>query len=203
MTQKSVARTYQGMNPLDEAGAWGRAAAGDGDAFGRLFDAHSGRVYRHALRLTGDVHNAEDVLAAAFLELWRRRKDVRVVDGSVLPWLLVTAGNLALNQGRGLRRHRAFLARLPRQEQQVDPAEVQALLRADLDVEPHLLAAIKTLSSTDQQLLALVALEDYPLRAAAEALGLTEDAARSRWQRIRRRLAQNRTPDLLALALEH
>ena len=148
VTQKSVVRTYQGMNPLDEAGAWGRAAAGDGDAFGRLFDAHSGRVYRHALRLTGDIHNAEDVLAAAFLELWRRRKDVRVVDGSVLPWLLVTAGNLALNQGRGLRRHRAFLARLLRQEQQVDPAEVQALLRADLDVDPDLLAAIKTLSST-------------------------------------------------------
>ena len=75
VTQKSVARTYQGMNPLDEAGAWGRAAAGDGDAFGRLFDAHHGRVYRHGLRLTGDVHDAEDVLAAAFLELWRRRKD--------------------------------------------------------------------------------------------------------------------------------
>ena len=173
MTQKSVVRTYQSMNPLDEAGAWGRAAAGDGDAFGRLFDAHHRRVFRHGLRLTGDVHDAEDVLAAAFLELWRRRKDVRVVDGSVLPWLLVTAGNLALNQGRGLRRH------------------------------PDLLAAIKTLSSTDQQLLALVALEDYPLRAAAQALGLTEHAARSRWQRIRRRLAQNRTPDLLALALEH
>jgi RNA polymerase sigma-70 factor (ECF subfamily) len=196
------------MNPCEEAGEWGRAAAGDGDAFGRLFDAHSGRVYRHALRLTGDTHNAEDVLAAAFLELWRRRQDVRVVDGSVLPWLLVTAGNLALNQGRGLRRHRAFLARLPRQELRVGPAEVQALLRADLDVDPALLAAIKALSTSDQQLLALVALEDYPLRAAAEALGLTEHAARSRWQRIRRRLAQNRTPDSLvldslALAVEH
>lgn len=121
------------MNQLDEAVTWERAAAGDGEAFGRLFDAHSGRVYRHALRLTSAVHDAEDVVAATFLELWRRRKDVRVVDGSVLAWLLVTAGNHALNQGRGLRRYRAFLDRLPRQEQQVEAAEAQALLRADLD----------------------------------------------------------------------
>ena len=203
MTQNWALRTYQGMNELDEAAAWRRAAAGDGAAFGRLFDAHSGRVYRHALRLTGDVHDAEEVLAAAFLELWRRRKAVRVVENSLLPWLLVTAGNLALNQSRGVRRYRAFLARLPHQEQHVDAAEAQALLRADLDVDPALLAAIRSLNKADQQLLALVALEDYPLRAAAEALGLTEQAARSRWQRVRRRLAQNHTPDSLALAAEH
>lgn len=46
-------------------------------------------------------------------------------------------------------------------------------------------------------------MEDYPLRAAAAALGLTEHAARSRWQRIRRRLAHDHTHDSLALAVEH
>lgn len=203
MTQNRAVRTFPGMNQTDEAVTWQRAVAGDGDAFGRLFDAHSGRVYRHALRMTGDVHDAEDVVAAAFLELWRRRRNVRVVDGSVLAWLLVTTGHLALNQGRGLRRYRAFLDRLPRGEQLVDAAEAQALASVALDVDPGLLAAIRSLSAADQQLLALVALEDYPLRTAAEALGLTEQAARSRWQRIRRRLARDHTPDSLALVAEH
>ena len=164
VTQNRGVRTCQGMNELDEAATWRRAVAGDGNAFGRLFDAHGSRVYQHALRLTRDVHDAEDVLAAAFLELWRRRQGVRVVDGSVLPWLLVTAGNLALNRGRGLRRYRAFIARLPRHEARVDAAEVQALLRADLDVDPALLREIRSLTSADQQLLALVGLEGYPLR---------------------------------------
>jgi RNA polymerase sigma-70 factor (ECF subfamily) len=191
------------MNASDEATSWREAIAGDGDAFGRIFDAHKGRVYRHARRQTGDVHDAEDVLAAAFLELWRRRKDVRLVDGSVLPWLLVTAHNLALNQRRGLRRHRAFLARLPHQVPQVDAAETDALLRADLDVDPGLMVAIRALSGSDQQLLALVALEDYPLGVAAEVLGLTEQAARSRWQRVRRRLAQNHRSDAPTFAVEH
>ncbi len=191
------------MNAPDEATSWREAIAGDGDAFGRIFDAHKGRVYRHARRQTGNVHDAEDVLAAAFLELWRRRKDVRLVDGSVLPWLLVTAHNLALNQRRGLRRHRAFLARLPHQVPQVDAAETDALLRADLDVDPGLMVAIRALSGSDQQLLALVALEDYPLGVAAEVLGLTEQAARSRWQRVRRRLAQNHRSDAPTFAVEH
>ncbi len=191
------------MNTRDEAATWRSAAAGDGEAFGRLFDAHQGRVYRHALRLTGNVHDAEEVVAGAFLELWRRRRSVRVVENSVLPWLLVTTGHLALNHGRGMRRYRALIARLPHAEPNAAAAEDLALSRADLDVDPGLLSAIGALSSTDQHLLALVALEDYTLRAAAEALGITEQAARSRWQRVRRRLAHDRTFDPLALVLEH
>lgn len=203
MTPNRGLRTYQGMNSFDETAAWNGALAGDGTAFGQLFDAYSSRVYRHALRLASDVHDAEDVAAAAFLELWRNRGKVRVVDGSVLPWLLVTTTNLALNQGRGLRRYRTFLGGLPRAERLADSAEAEALLRADWDVSPALLAGIRALSHTDQQLLALVGLEDYPLRAAAQALGLTEQAARSRWQRIRRRLADHHTANSLALAAEH
>jgi DNA-directed RNA polymerase specialized sigma24 family protein len=65
------------------------------------------------------------------------------------------------------------------------------------------LDAIKALPSTDQQLLGLVALENYPLRAAAETLGLTEPAARSRWQRIRRKLAQTCPAESFALTAEH
>lgn len=191
------------MRELDEARSWDRAANGDGDAFGELFDAYHPRVYRHALRLTGNTHDAEDVLAGAFLQLWQRRTSVRVVDGSVLPWLLVTTTNIALNQRRGLRRHRAFLDRLPRQEQRAEGAEDQALHQADLDVDPNLITSIRLLGHTDQQLLALVALEDYPLRAAADALGISEQAARSRWQRIRRGLAQNYTLDSLALVAEN
>ena len=121
----------------------------------------------------------------------------------MLPWLLVTTGHLALNHGRGMRRYRALLARLPHQEPNAAAAEDLALSRADLDVDPALLSAIGALSPTDQHLLALVALEDYTLRAAAETLGITEQAARSRWQRVRRRLAQDRAPDPLALVLEH
>jgi RNA polymerase sigma-70 factor (ECF subfamily) len=87
---------------------------GDSEAFAAVFDLHKDRVYRHARRLLGNVDDAEDVNAGAFLELWRRRAAVRLVEGSVLPWLLVSTTNLARNSARGLRRYRALLASLPR-----------------------------------------------------------------------------------------
>jgi len=191
------------MRADGEAEDWRRVLTGEGEAFGRLFDAHHQRVYRHALRLVSSTHDAEDITAGAFLELWRRRDKVRVVDGSVMPWLLVTTTNLALNRRRSLRRHRAFLARLPRQEPLVPDAGSVALSRADLDVDPRLIDAIRELGATDQQLVVLVALEGYQLREAATAIGLSPEAARSRWQRIRRRLAGSVTPETLALAAEH
>ncbi|WP_460627480.1 RNA polymerase sigma factor [Intrasporangium mesophilum] len=73
--------------------------------FGRVFDLHRDRVYVHACRLVTVRADAEDVTAAAFLELWRRRGSVRVVGGSLLLWLHVTTGNLSHNVRRATRRY--------------------------------------------------------------------------------------------------
>ena len=97
----------------DETAVWSAALSRDERAFGVLFDRHRDRVFRHAARLVEYRAEAEDVTAAAFFELWRRRDAVRVVDGSVLPWLLVTATNLSRNASRGTRRYHAMLAGFP------------------------------------------------------------------------------------------
>jgi RNA polymerase sigma-70 factor (ECF subfamily) len=118
-----------------------------------------------------------------------------VVDGSVRPWLLATTTNVSLNQRRSARRHRAFLSRLPQREDSRPAAEHEALTRADLDIDPELVTLIRSLSRTDQALIALVALEGYPLRDAAHVLEISEPAARSRRQRARRRLGEYRSTD--------
>ncbi|MGY4541330.1 DNA-directed RNA polymerase specialized sigma24 family protein [Arthrobacter sp. UYNi723] len=68
-----------------DEGLWRQSLLGQGDAFGVLYDRHRDRVFRHAYRLCGNHHDGEDIMAGAFLELWRRRKHVRVVEGSILP----------------------------------------------------------------------------------------------------------------------
>jgi RNA polymerase sigma-70 factor (ECF subfamily) len=172
----------------EEQADWNDVLAGKGDAFGNLFDRHRDRVFRHGCRFVDTREDAEDVLALAFLELWRLRRRVRLVDGSVLPWLLATTTNVALNHRRGVLRYRRFLARLP-QANAAEDAAAGSMRVVDVDLDPLLLEEIKHLSATDQRLLALVAFEGFRLREAAAALGLSVDAARSRWQRIRRRLA--------------
>src|ERR1700733_6941569 len=103
---------------------WSRSLAGDGRAFGGLFDRYRDTVFRHACRLAGTRQDAEDLVASAFLELWRSRSKVQLVDGSVLPWLLVTTTNLGRNASRARRRYRRFLERLPRVEEHPDTADV-------------------------------------------------------------------------------
>jgi RNA polymerase sigma-70 factor (ECF subfamily) len=171
----------------DEVELWRSSLAGDGEAFGALFDLHRDRVFAHALRLTEMRPDAEDVTAAAFLELWRRRRDVRLVGGSVLPWLLVTATNVALNLARGTRWYRRLLAKLPRDTTAPDPAiEVaeEGVLGMDLGLRRSLLG----LSEKDRHLVALVVIEGYPVADAAAFIGMSVTAAKSRLHRARARL---------------
>jgi RNA polymerase sigma-70 factor (ECF subfamily) len=172
---------------------WSAALAGDGEAFGRVFDLHRDRVYVHACRLLMVRADAEDVTAAAFLELWRRRDSVRVVGGSVLPWLLVTTGNLSRNVRRASRRYRSLLDRLPRGPEGSDPAEVLVVEHPSA-WDADLVAQLHQMHRTDLSLVTLVALEGFTIAEAADALGLTLAAAKSRMHRIRHRAGLPREP---------
>lgn len=174
----------------DETALWSRARSGDGRAFAALFDAHRDRAFRHALRLVASAHDAEDVVAAAFFELWRKRDGVPIVDGSVLPWLLATTTNLARNSGRGLRRYRAAIDRLPRSQDLADPAETAE----ERIAREELLTAVRALGEPDATLVLLTSLEGLTPAEAAAALGLSPGAARVRLHRARKRLQARLTP---------
>ena len=120
----------------------------------------------------------------AFLELWRRRADARIVDGSLLPWLLVVATNVVRNSTRARRRYRDLLARLPRPEVARDAGE----LVADRLEAASRLAAFARLSAADQHIIVLVAFEDLPLEDAAKVLGISYGAAKTRLSRARARM---------------
>lgn len=176
------------MGTTDDAGQWARSLDGDDAAFAQLYDRHRDRVFRHAARLVANQHDAEDVLAAAFFELWRRRRDVRLVNGSVLPWLLVTTSNVARNVGRGTRRYRALLDRLPRETTTADVADALLDAHPMETLDPDLAAALHSLGRRDLQLFTLVVLEDYPIADAAALLSLSPGAAKTRLHRARLRL---------------
>jgi RNA polymerase sigma factor (sigma-70 family) len=172
---------------VGDGALWQRSQDGDGEAFGLLFDRHRDRVFRHACRLVESHHDAEDVTAAVFLELWRRRAVVRLIQDSVLPWLLVTTTNVGRNARRATRRYRSFIARLPRESSAPDAADV-ALDEHALGVNDDLRTALAALGKQDLQLFSLVVLEDCSVRDAAVVLGLTPAAAKSRLHRARHRI---------------
>ena len=184
-------RTLRGVAEIDhdEVGLWSLARGGDAQAFAAIFDLHRDRVFRQAVRLLGSWPDAEDVSASAFLELFRRRDDVRIVNGSILPWLLVTTANLARNSTRARRRYRAFLAGLPRDGGGATSADVAQTV-VDLDVDPRLRRALLQLAEEDVALLTLVALEDLTIADAAAVLGLSPAGAKTRLHRARQRIRE-------------
>lgn len=169
----------------DDGGLWARSREGEGEAFGLLFDRHRDRVFRHAYRLSGQRHDAEDIMSTAFLELWRRRLKVRLVEGSVLPWLLVTTTNVARNSKRAALRYRKLLDSLPRGDG-ISNANDDFFLQAEMDKDAA--KALTTLSTPDLQLVSLVVFEEYTIAAAAAVLNLTPAAAKSRMHRARQRM---------------
>ena len=179
---------------FDEAAAWSSARGGDGPAFASLFDLHRDRVFGHALRLTRRPHDAEDVTAAVFLEAWRKRESVRVVDGSIIGWLLVTTNYVARNHARGLRRYRTALAKLPAPAPQQDhaPDVDDSLDGAGRDRQVR--EAFEKLSKRDQDVITLCVLEELTTAQAAEALGVPEGTVKSRLSRARARLAALASP---------
>jgi len=186
---------------------WRLVLSGDSRRYGTIWDRHRDRIFRHLIASGNTPTSAEDLTAATFLELWHRRRAVRFVDGSLLPWLIVTARNVSRNDARGTRGYERFLAAimadlvtwrqlwLPTPPVVPDPAEPPVVPDpadriADRD-DDHLIAlraAIAAARPADATLLAMTALEGFTIREAATALGLSESAAKMRLSRLRARL---------------
>jgi RNA polymerase sigma factor (sigma-70 family) len=161
---------------------WANALLGDGEAFGRIFDRHRHRVFRHSFRLVAVTADADDIVSITFLEAWRRADAVRFVNGSMLPWLLVTATNSARNLARSSRRYRAMLERLPADPHVDDHADQS-------DTEAH--DSLRQLSLADQRILTLCVLEDLSEKDAAAVLGIPPGTVKSRLSRAKARLAKS------------
>jgi RNA polymerase sigma-70 factor (ECF subfamily) len=177
------------MQPPDDQ-LCAAVGAGDAAAFGELFERHHRAVYNHAFRLTGSWMLAEDVTQATFVTAWRRRGQAVLVDGSVLPWLLVVAGNTARTERRSVRRRLALLRRVPAdRDASADPSDdVASRIDDERRVAP-LLALVARLTRAEREAIALCVWGGVPYPQAAAVLGVSESAVRSRVSRARARLA--------------
>jgi len=167
--------------PVTDAEHWRVALLGDEEGFGAIFDRHQQRVFRHSIALVPTLDDAKDVVAVAFLEAWRKRASVRFVDGSLLPWLLVTATHAAQNITRSARRYRALLERVPPTAQVPDLADA-------FDDGPAM-AALGSLPRAQQYVVTLCIVEGLTLVEAAGVLRIPVGTVKSRLHVAKKTLA--------------
>ena len=181
------------MRTVTDAELWRDAARGDESAFGTLFERHVQSVHRFCFRASADRAAAEDLTSVVFLEAWRRRRDVRLVRESALPWLLGVATNVLRNRRRTEARHRRALARLPR-EHEPDFGDDAAGRLDDERAMQGALRRIAALRRGERDVFLLCAWHGLAYEEAAAALGLPVGTVRSRLSRARARLREPDAP---------
>ena len=174
--------------PLTDVELLFRLDRGDTDAFRHLFRRHERTIYRAALAMTRSSWDAEDVVSATFLELWKKRDHVRIVDGTVLPWLLTVASYQAKNHLRAARRYQRLLAKVPLSEDAPDHADEVARMIDALPMTSAVEQALRELNSRDASVLLLCVVRELSVRDAAIALGVPEGTVKSRLSRVKARL---------------
>jgi RNA polymerase sigma factor (sigma-70 family) len=162
------------------------------ESFGLIYERYAAAVFRHLARRVGAT-SAEDLLGDVFVTAFEARLRFRPhQSGSALPWLYGIAANV-------VRAHRRRAERISHgsDAEFVDWDAVDA--RVDGSAQRGALrAALASLSDGDRELLLLVAWEGLTPGEAAEALGISGVAARSRLHRARTRAqcALDRHPPL-------
>lgn len=153
-----------------------KAAAGDREAFGRLYEEHSVRVFRHAYFLTGDANLAEDLTAQTFLkalEAIGRYEDRGV---PFIAWLLRITVNLAINHKKALKN--GIHAQLPEQLEDDDALGSPETSCAMKSEGERVWAKVKELPPEQRQVIVMRFMDDLPYSDVAAVLGKSIGAVR-------------------------
>jgi RNA polymerase sigma-70 factor (ECF subfamily) len=176
--------------PPDEDWLIQQAQAGDRQAFARLAEHYWDPLYRWLYRLTHNQHGAEDLAQETFLKALAALATFRP-GTNFQAWLFRIAHNTLANQRRGSRR-----VRLPFPEELASPEEgpaEQALSKEGLQL---LARAVGRLPSEYRAAFLLRVEEDLSFGQIAEILQITEETARWRVFKARKKLMASLAPQL-------
>jgi RNA polymerase sigma factor (sigma-70 family) len=153
-----------------------------------VVEQHSARVYRLAYRLTGNVHDAEDLTQEVFVRVFRSLSTY--TPGTFEGWLHRITTNLFLDQVRRKKRIRFDAlaedadARLPGREP--DPSRAYDDTHLDDDVQ----AALDALPPDFRAAVVLCDIEGLTYEEIAATLGIKLGTVRSRIHRGRAQLRE-------------
>ena len=168
---------------------------GDRAEFSRLVDVFSGRLYRLALKMLNHPQDAEDVLQETFIKAFRHIKNF---DGrsSISTWLYRIATNEALMH---LRRKNPEMVSID--EPDASGEDQEALQIVDFcclperellneEARQYLDQAVARLPANLRAVFLLRDIEGLSTQEAADVLGLSETALKTRLSRARLHLRQ-------------
>ena len=178
------------MEYLDELSLVERAKDGDREALSSLVEAYENKIYRLALRMTGDPTDAEDVLQETFVQVVRHIDSFQGLS-AFGTWIYRVASNQAL----------MHIRKKSRADQRTDDMEDQEIAEmptvgSDWSLAPgasalrdetrvQMSSAIATLPEALRSVFLLRDVEELSTAAVADILEITVPAVKTRLHRAR------------------
>lgn len=143
-----------------------KAIGHDTEAFGRLYDMHVDRVYRHIYYRVGNEADAEDLTQQVFLKAWQVIDRYKKTASPFIAWLMTISHNLVVDFYR-TRKDRAYLEA----EVLADGSASSPERAAEASFEQQRLRkAILQLRSDEQQVVILRFMEGFEFTEIASLL---------------------------------
>lgn len=166
-----------------DAATVAQAQAGDAEAFRALVERHSRNIFRLAYRMTGNEHDAEEVVQETFLRAYRRIShfEARSNFGT---WLYRIATNCSYDLMRTRHRHEE-----KREPEDPEGSEAVLQLAADgptpdrvvfsAEVQQRVSTAMADLSAMERAAFVLRHFEGRSIEEISKALGLRAGATKN------------------------
>ncbi|HSR20130.1 MAG TPA: sigma-70 family RNA polymerase sigma factor [Anaerolineales bacterium] len=165
----------------DEEEMLGRAARGDREAFGALYERYVERIFNYVYYRTGNLHDAEDLSARVFQRAMNHIHNYTDRGVPFSAWLYRIAHNLVANWHRDRSRKQEIalseLAVVPSSE---DRPETLLVRSQDQD---SLMRLIRQLPAERQALLILKFVENLSNAEIGQIMGRSEGAIKSLYHR--------------------
>ena len=157
---------------------------GDRHAMTLLYGRHRLRVYRFALRITGDATLAEDAVSDVFLNVWRKADQFKA-RAEVSTWLLAIARHKALS---ALRAHADAQLDDNAAASLADPTDNAVTTMSKRDRSATIQKCLAQLSVLHREVLDLVYYHERSVDEIAEIVGAPASAVKKRMFYARKRM---------------
>jgi len=151
-----------------------RAVDGDANAFGRLYDMHVDRVYRHVYYRVGNVADAEDLTQQVFIKAWQAIHRYKKTASPFIAWLIRISHNLVIDFYRSNKARTYFDFDIVASDPESGP---EHLAETHFD-QQQIRQAVLELPGDQQQVVLMRFIEGFSYSEIAASISKSEGAVR-------------------------
>jgi RNA polymerase sigma-70 factor (ECF subfamily) len=147
-----------------------RAAGGDAEAFGRLYDIFADRIFRHIYYRTSNIEDAKDLTQEVFLKAWQGLPKYKRTKTPFLGWLFTISHNRVIDYYRTKKDYTYLNDEIVMEDQEKSPDK---LVEAQF-TQQEVSRVILQLPEDQQQVILMSFIEGFEYNEIAAILNKSE-----------------------------